>query len=167
MLGRAAALIAVGMTMAGMAIAHEAMFVEQGGAKMLKLNAPATDVIVADPSVVDVSVQTQNQIVLIGKKYGTTQIMILSGDTVLLDSEVVVSTANQDSSVSVFAPGGRGGIAERSYACYKRCATSQLVSSSEGAGGQTISVTLGEAGGATTATAQPAPAGETGEAPAQ
>ena len=138
--------------------AHDPMFVEQGGAKMLKLNVPATDVIIADPSVVDVSVQTQNQLVLIGKKYGTTQLIILSGDAVVIDTEVVVSTANQDSSVSVFS-GGRAGVQERSFSCYKRCATSQLVSSSESAGGQAIMVTVGEGGGASAAVPAPANGG--------
>lgn len=137
----------------GVASAHDAMFVEQGGLRMIKLNAPATDVIVADPSVVDVSVQTQNQLVLIGKKYGTTQLIILSGDAVLLDSEVVVSTANQNSSVSVFSSSGKGAINERSFTCYKRCATAQLVSSAESAAGQAITVTVGEGGAAAAAPA--------------
>ena len=141
--------------------AHDPMFVEQGGAKMLKLNVPATDVIIADPSVVDVSVQTQNQLVLIGKKYGTTQLIILSGDAVVVDTEVVVSTANQDSSVSVFT-GGKAGVQERSFSCYKRCATSQLVSSGESAAGQAILVIVGEGGGGA---AVPAPA-DAGAAPA-
>ena len=156
----------VGVTLAvfaaqSVALAHDSMFVEQGGAKMLKLNVPATDVIIADPSVVDVSVQTQNQLVLIGKNYGTTQLIILSGDTVVLDSEVVVSTSNQDSSVSVFTA-TKAGVQERSFSCYKRCATSQLVSSGEGTGGQAITVTVGEGAGGPA----PAPGGGEGAAPA-
>ncbi len=140
--------------------AYEPLFVRQGSAKILKLRSSATDVIIADPSIADVSIQTANKIVLIGKKYGTTQLIVMSDDSVLIDSEVVVSSANQSSVVSVFS-GGKSGVIERSFACYKRCASSSLVSSAEGGGGQAITVTLGNnaAGGEA-----PTPGSENGSA---
>lgn len=66
-------------------------------ARILRINAPAATVIVGNPGVADVTIQDPQTLVLTGKSYGQTNLIVLDSmgnpiaDTAL---EVVESTAN-------------------------------------------------------------------------
>ena len=85
------------------------------GAVRMTLRAPASDVIVANPGVADVTIVDSRTVVVVGKSYGTTGLLVLDGARRTL----------WDGAVTVTAPAGRitihrGGEAQQ-YACLSRC----------------------------------------------
>lgn len=80
-------------------------------ARILKISAPAATVIIGNPGVADVTIQDPTTLVLTGKSYGQTNMIVLDAkgnpvaDTIV---EVVESEANL---VTVFSAGERSTIA--------------------------------------------------------
>src|SRR5688500_13453537 len=64
-------------------------------ARVVKLAKPATSVVVGDPTVADVALETPQTVVVFGKTPGETNILVLSADQeLLLDWPVIVSPVN-------------------------------------------------------------------------
>lgn len=112
--------------------AHEPMSIELDGARIVKLESPATDIIIGSPAIADVTVQAPNRLVIIGKQAGVTRLIVMSDGVVSIDTQIVVSAKNFGDQVSVFAPDG-GNITESRYACGDRC--TQVVGTGRSAGG--------------------------------
>ncbi len=137
-------MVAAGMAMAAISSAHaaDALMVELDGARILKLDTPASDVVVANPNVADVTVQTPNRLVIIGRAPGTTRLIIMNDGTITMDTQVVVAAKNASAQVSVLAPDGNN-VTETIFACSDRCtvmAGTKRTSAGGGGGG-------GEGGG--------------------
>lgn len=80
------------------------------------LSAPAKDVAVGNPEIADVIVLDERNILVLGKGYGTTNVVALDrGGRLILDRVVVVSAADAGT-VTVF----KGNSASQ-YACAPRC----------------------------------------------
>jgi Flp pilus assembly secretin CpaC len=92
-------------------------------ALVVKLAKPATSVVIGDPTVADVSLETPTTVVVFGKAPGETNMLVLSGDQeLLLDWPVVVSPV-VDRHVTVLNPQTEGAPTEVLYACgTNRCA---------------------------------------------
>jgi hypothetical protein len=92
-------------------------------ARVVKLAKPATSIVIGDPTVADVSLETPQTLVVFGKTPGETNILVLSGDQeLLLDWPVVVSPTTARH-VSVVNAGNQGAPVEVLYACgTERCA---------------------------------------------
>jgi Flp pilus assembly secretin CpaC len=91
-------------------------------ARVVKLAKPATSVVVGDPTVADVALETPQTVVVFGKTPGETNILVLSADQeLLLDWPVIVSPVN-DRHVTVMNAAAVGAPAEVLYACgTERC----------------------------------------------
>lgn len=71
-------------------------------AKVVKLSQPATTVIVGNPEIADATIQDANTIILTGRGFGRTNIVILDGaGTPILDEKIAVSRPG-DGTVRVF-----------------------------------------------------------------
>jgi Flp pilus assembly secretin CpaC len=133
-------MVAAGIAMAAIGSAHaaDALTVELDGARILKLDTPASDVVVANPNVADVTVQTPNRLVIIGRAPGTTRLIVMNDGTITMDTQVVVAMKNASAQVSVLAPDG-GNVNETIFACSDRCTmvagTKRTGPSGGGAGG--------------------------------
>lgn len=80
------------------------------------LSAPAKDVAVGNPAIADVMVLDERNILVLGKGYGTTNVVALDrGGRLILDRVVVVSAADAGK-VTVFK-----GTSASQYACAPRC----------------------------------------------
>lgn len=80
------------------------------------LSAPAKDVAVGNPAIADVMVLDERNILVLGKGYGTTNIVALDrGGRLILDRVVVVSAADAGK-VTVYK-----GTSASQYACAPRC----------------------------------------------
>jgi hypothetical protein len=112
-----AAVLALGLTRASQA---DALNIEYSGAYVLKLETPASDVIIANPKIADVTVQAPDRLVIIGKLPGMTRLIVMSDDKIALDTQLVVTAKNKSSEVSVFRPDGAN-ITEALFACGDRC----------------------------------------------
>jgi Flp pilus assembly secretin CpaC len=113
---------AAGIALSTASIAHaaDALTVELDGARILKLDAAASDVIIGNPFIADVTVQTPNRLVVIGRAPGVTRLIVMSEGIITMDTQVVVHTKNVSAQVSVLAP-TQNQITETEYACSDRC----------------------------------------------
>jgi Flp pilus assembly secretin CpaC len=92
-------------------------------ARVVKLAKPATSVVVGDPTVADVTLDTPDTIIVFGKTPGETNLLVLSGNQeLLLDWPVVVSPVSARH-VSVLNAVSPEAPTEVLYACgTERCA---------------------------------------------
>lgn len=76
--------------------------VETNQAKIVKLARPASTVVIGNPKIADASVQDETTIVLTGKGFGVTNMVVLGADgEAIVDEQVIVSRQDK-SSVRVF-----------------------------------------------------------------
>jgi hypothetical protein len=92
-------------------------------ARVVRLAKPATSVIVGDPTVADVTLDTPDTVIVFGKTPGETNILVLSGSQeLLLDWPVIVSPVSARH-VSVLNATSGDAPTEVLYACgTERCA---------------------------------------------
>jgi len=84
------------------AIAESTIAVEINQAKILKLSRPADTVVIGNPDIADAAVQDSTTIVLTGKGFGQTNVVVLAEDgTPIVDQEVSVSR-NAASTVRIY-----------------------------------------------------------------
>ena len=90
-LGLAAALAAptAAVNAAPAAMQDGAILMSAGGSRVVNLNAPMSDVVIANPDVVDVHVRSQNQLYLIAKKPGETTVFATAKNGKVLFSGTV------------------------------------------------------------------------------
>ena len=86
------------MAMAGVASlsapaqASEAIQVLMNQAKIVKLARPADTIVIGNPDIADASVQDATTIVLTGREFGVTNMVVLDADGVpIVDEQIVVS----------------------------------------------------------------------------
>lgn len=109
----AAALVALSTAAPAMA---ESMPIRIDQAARIVLAGTARDVIIGNPAVADVTVLDGRTLVITGKGYGITNLMVVDGrGRTILDRQIVVS-ANDDGRVTMY----RGGDLYN-YACAPRC----------------------------------------------
>ncbi|MEC5325134.1 pilus assembly protein N-terminal domain-containing protein [Aurantimonas sp. A3-2-R12] len=85
-------------------------------ARIIEIDRPAATVIVGNPAIVDVEVLNSERLVLTGRSYGITNIVILdqAGD-MILDEQVAVQTF-ENNTVRVYRQASR-----ITYACAPKC----------------------------------------------
>src|SRR5687768_8260845 len=112
---------AAGIAISAASIAHaaDALTVELDGARILKLDTPASDIVIGNPNIADVTVQTPNRLVILGRAPGVTRLIVMSDGTITMDTQVVVHAKGISNQVSVLAPDG-GNITETEFACSDR-----------------------------------------------
>jgi Flp pilus assembly secretin CpaC len=114
--------------------AQNALTVELDGARILKLDTPASDVIIGNPNVADVTVQTPNRLVVIGRAPGLTRLIVMNDGTITMDTQIVVTAKNASAQVSVLAPDGQK-VTETIFACSDRCTVVPGTERASGSGG--------------------------------
>ena len=112
---RRLALLAVLAVVCAQPALAETLTVRLDQSARVRLSAPARDVVVGNPNVADVSMLDARNIVVLGKAYGVTNLLVVdrSGRTIL-DRDIVVGAPT--ASVSVY----RGPVVS-SYACAALC----------------------------------------------
>ena len=127
---------AAGIALSTASIAHaaEALTVELDGARILKLDTPASDIVIGNPNIADITVQAPNRLVVIGRAPGVTRLIVMSEGTITMDTQVVVHAKNISAQVSVLAPDGKN-ITETEFACSDRCTVVPNTKRASGSGG--------------------------------
>lgn len=99
-----------------LAAAAGALNVHMDQSVRISLRAPATSVVVGNPAIADVSVIDARTLLVLGKGYGITNLVVMDqGGRVLFNREIVVS-AGDAGRVSIWR-----GASSTSYACSPRC----------------------------------------------
>lgn len=93
-------------TVGGAALGAEPVLVPLGGALTVRLDRPARNVIVGNPAVADVTVQSSRVLVVFGKTASATSLTVLGdGDKTVLDVPVVVGVASNAGLGIIYATG--------------------------------------------------------------
>lgn len=85
-------------------------------ARVLRINAPAATVIIGNPAIADVTIQDPKTLILTGKSYGRTNMIILDANGDPIADTVVEVAQIKDNTVTVFM-----GAQRTSIACAPSC----------------------------------------------
>lgn len=110
------ALCALAMVAAKPAAAETDLVVKYDQSQLLRLPRAASDIIIGNPTVADVSVQTGNMLVVTGKGFGITNMIVLDADREVIEEYRVVVIRETTKVVNLH----RGGKRE-SYNCAPQC----------------------------------------------
>ncbi|MDB5561664.1 MAG: pilus assembly protein [Hyphomicrobiales bacterium] len=91
-------------------------------ARILRINSPAATVVIGNPGVADVTIQDPQTLVLTGKTYGQTNIIVLDSVGNPIADTLVEVVQSQADLVTVFNAGARTTVA-----CAPACAPSIIV----------------------------------------
>jgi Flp pilus assembly secretin CpaC len=106
---------------AGPALAGTEVVLRTDEAKIISVSGQPGTVVVGNPGIADVTVR-RDQLFVMGRSFGTTNMIVLDRDGNQLAALDVVVTMNDDKAVQVFKAGAR-----MSYACAPECeATMQI-----------------------------------------
>ena len=97
-----ALLVAGTLGLAAPAAADAGIQVEMNQAKIVKLARPADTIVVGNPAIADAAVQDASTIILTGKGFGVTNLVILDGDGNPIVDEQVTVVRQAVSSVRVY-----------------------------------------------------------------
>ncbi len=87
---------------AGGSQAESGIAVSMNQAKIVKLARPADTVVVGNPNIADASVQDAQTLVLTGKGFGVTNLVVLDGDGAPIVDEQVTVSRQDASSVRIY-----------------------------------------------------------------
>ena len=97
------------------AAAAETLTVRMDQSAAIRLSAPARDVVIGNPAIADVNMLDARNLVVLGKSYGVTNLLVMDqAGRKILDRQIVVSAP--EPSMSFYH-----GSDVRSYACSDRC----------------------------------------------
>ncbi|WP_417688718.1 pilus assembly protein N-terminal domain-containing protein [Roseibium sp.] len=85
-------------------------------AKVFRIEEPASTVIVGNPAIADVSMHDRNTVVVTGKAYGSTNLVILDAANEPIIDEVIIVTATDENAVAVTRRTNR-----TTYSCAPAC----------------------------------------------
>jgi len=92
----------------GTAIAEDGpVIVTIDRAKVFRIQEPASTVIIGNPFIADVAMQDETTVVITGKSYGTTNLIILDSDSSPIIDELISVQAAGDSDVVVLRKSAR------------------------------------------------------------
>ena len=98
------------------AFAAESLGIELDQATIMKLPEKVSTIVIGNPLIADVAVQSGGLVVVTGKGYGTTNLIVLDRNgSVLMERSIVVRGASQNT-VAVFR-----GMERETYSCTPLC----------------------------------------------
>ena len=118
---------ACGLALAAFGLSSQAasaqdLIVKYDQASIVRLSRPAAEIIVGNPSITDVSIQSGTSLVITGKSFGITNIIALDAQGQVIRDQRVLVRVDDDRMVVVNSGGKRN-----SYACAPNCAPTLTV----------------------------------------
>lgn len=102
-------------------------------ARVLRISAPATTVIVGNPGIADVTIQDPMTLILTGKSYGQTNLIVLDGRGEPIADTLIDVTQMQAGVMTVYQ-----GQARTTLACAPVCQPVVMMGDDNGFSGQTL-----------------------------
>ncbi|MCC2112871.1 MAG: pilus assembly protein N-terminal domain-containing protein [Hyphomicrobiales bacterium] len=106
----------------GMAAASEPITVTVDRAKILRITQPATTIVIGNPAIVDATMPDDQTLVLTGKSFGTTNLIIMDAEGRQIADQVLNVRMPQDNSIVIMR-----GPARYTYNCTPTCERSLSV----------------------------------------
>ena len=94
----------------------EDLVVQYDQAHLLKLDQPAANIIVGNPSIADVTLKSTKLLVITGKTFGVTNLMILNDEEKVIFNARILVKADDSKVVTLIR-----GDAKNTYACVPTC----------------------------------------------
>jgi hypothetical protein len=94
--------------------------------QLLRLPRPAAEIIVGNPAIADVAIQTGNLLVVTGKSFGITNIIALDAERQVIQDQRVMVRRDENSVVNVYKASER-----ESYNCAPQCNPSLMPGDAE------------------------------------
>ena len=102
------------------------LIVRYDQSQLLRLPRPATEIIIGNPSIADVSLQGGNLLVVTGKTFGITNVIALDADrNVIQDQRVVVERDDRKAVIL------HKGTSRYTYSCSPNCETNLTIGDAE------------------------------------
>ena len=98
------------------------LVVRYAQAQLIRLPRPAADVIVGNPSIADVAIQGTNLLVVSGKTFGVTNVIVLDADRNVIQDQRIFVERDGQSVLTVF-----NGSVRESYTCTPVCAPTMTI----------------------------------------
>jgi len=112
----AAAIIVVAPAKAQDATAKDDLIVKYDQSQLVRLSRPATDIIIGNPAIADISVQSGNLLVVTGKTFGITNMIVLDADRNVIEERRVLVKRDEAKVVNL-----QRGTERQSYNCTPQC----------------------------------------------
>jgi Flp pilus assembly secretin CpaC len=104
----ALAVVAAGVFLARAAAhASEPISIYIDRAKVMRISRPAATVIIGNPAIADATIQDNQMLIITGRSYGTTNLIVLDGGGQPIADEVLTVQAADDSLVTVYKRANR------------------------------------------------------------
>jgi Flp pilus assembly secretin CpaC len=94
----------------------EDLIVKYDQSQILRLTRPASEIIIGNPSIADVTIQSGNILVVTGKSYGITNIIALDGERNVIQDQRIAVRRDEVGVVNLMR-----GTARQTYACLPQC----------------------------------------------
>jgi len=102
------ALLAAGLAaLSAPASAKDPIIVTLDQAKLMRISRPASTIIIGNPAIADATIQDNQNLILTGKSYGSTNLIILDADGKPIVDELLVIQPTEDAVVTVFRRASR------------------------------------------------------------
>jgi Flp pilus assembly secretin CpaC len=122
----------VGLTVAGLLGAAtvaqaEPITVMVDRAKVMRISRPADVVIVGNPAIADATIQDNKTLIITGRSYGSTNLIVLDADGQAIADEVITVGAPDDQVVTVYRRASR-----QTYSCTPNCSPTLAIGDTPG-----------------------------------
>jgi Flp pilus assembly secretin CpaC len=111
-----AAILTVAIAVGAGAAKADDLIVKYDQSQLLRLPRPATEIIIGNPAIADISVQTGNLLVITGKTFGITNIIALDADRNVIQDQRVLVKRDEAKVVNLTR-----GTERQSYNCTPQC----------------------------------------------
>ena len=112
----AAATMAAAAALGAVPVQAEDLIVKYDQSTLLRLPRPASEIIIGNPAIADVAVQSGNLLVVTGKTFGITNIIVLYADRNVIQEQRVLVKRDEGKVVNL-----QRGIDRQSYNCTPQC----------------------------------------------
>jgi Flp pilus assembly secretin CpaC len=122
----AAALVALGSVFSPAALdAKEPIAIIIDRAKVMHISRPADTIIIGNPSIADATIQDNQTLIITGRSYGSTNLIVLDAAGQPIADEVLMVQANDEAVVTVFKRSSRVTLS-----CTPQCAPTLTIGDS-------------------------------------
>ncbi|SHG96102.1 Pilus formation protein N terminal region [Kaistia soli DSM 19436] len=100
----------------GIAHASDPLAIKMDRAKVMRISRPAATVVVGNPAIADATIQDRQTLIITGRSFGTTNLIVLDEAGEPIADELVTVSASDDQMVTVYS-----GADRRSFSCAPDC----------------------------------------------
>ncbi len=97
-------------------------------AKVMRISRPADVVIVGNPAIADATIQDSKTLIITGRSYGSTNLIVLDSDGQAIADEVITVGAADDQVVTIYRRDSR-----QTYSCTPNCSPTLAIGDTSGA----------------------------------